>query len=563
MKRFGWIFVILVLGCAMAAGLPSRQEGRPKLVVVLVVDQMRADYLDRFESQLESGLERVTSSGLQYKNAFHDHAFTNTAPGHATLMTGVHPGRNGIVDNNWVDRVTQRRVYGVEDTTVAILGFPRDSGRSPANLFRETVTDWLKTQSAKGKVYSIAIKDRVAVLMGGHRPDGAFWYHTGTGRYVTSTYYDDSYPGWLDAFNEERKPIPFILEGWHKLRPEEAYSLSREDDFADEDDSVDAAFPHLFDVVWPDTTLYPDSIPQPEPWQYARFRRMPFGDMLTFGLAREIVTNEALGTDDAPDLLMIGASAADYVGHDYGPYSQEVQDYYLRLDIMLAEFLGFLDERVGREDYVLILTADHGVGMMPEEAARRGEDATRIGTRTFRDAVTTGLGRAIQKYQIYSSPQLSFLYPYGLNVSFSDDVPGDSVTEEEMVGIREILAEEIRKVGAIEDVITYEELLDPNTPSRPFLDLYRHSFHPDRAADIILRFKRFGVPNNPPANHGSPYEYDQRVPLIFVGPGIEPQSVKRAVRSVDLAPTLAAILGIVPPDDLDGVVLEEAVGGRQ
>jgi predicted AlkP superfamily pyrophosphatase or phosphodiesterase len=561
-KRLRWIFVVVIFGCAMAAGSRAPQVGRPKLVVVLVVDQMRADYYDRFETQLDGGLFRIATSGLRFTNAYHDHAFTNTAPGHATLMSGAHPGRNGIVDNAWVDRATGRNVYAVEDTTVAIVGFPEEDGRSPANLLRETLPDWLKAQSAQSKVYSIAIKDRVGVMMGGHRPDGAFWYQLGSGQFVTSTYYADRYPKWLVDFNEQRRPVPYILEGWHKLMPDGAYHLSREDDFAAEDDSVDAAFPHLFDVVWPDTTLYPDSTPQIEPWQFARFRRMPFGDVLTLDLAREIVIKEGLGEDDVPDLLLIGASAADYVGHDYGPYSQEVQDYYLRLDRTLTDFLGFLDTRVGRENYVLVLTADHGVGTMPEEAARRGEDAERISTQRFGGALNAGFGKAIQKYQIYGSPQLSFLYPFGITFRFPNDIPGQEVSEEAMAGIRAILAEELRQVESIPDVITYDELLDPDTPSRPFLDFYRANFHPDRAADLILRFKPFWVPGDPPANHGSPYEHDQHVPLIFVGPGIDPGSVDRRVRSVDVAPTVAAILGIEFPDDLDGHVLEEISGTR-
>jgi predicted AlkP superfamily pyrophosphatase or phosphodiesterase len=556
--------LVWLTGCSAAAAIPihtPQEADPPRLVVLVVVDQMRDDYLSRFAPMFDGGFSRLLEHGTSFQKAYHDHAFTQTAPGHATLSTGVFPSRHGVVDNTWYDRGQDRAIYAVEDLSSPILGFPEDSGRSPVNLMRPTVGDWLKAASPQSKVFSVSTKDRAAVLMGGAKPDGAYWYHAGTGRYVTSQYYRDAMPHYVTEFNAEHLADKYILAGWYPSLPEDAYGLSREDNFAAEDDSVDAAFPHLFDVAIPDTTLYPDSVPHPERRHYSRLRVTPFADRLTFALAREIVRAESLGADDVPDLLLVSASAGDFIGHEFGPMSWEIQDEYHQLDEMLEEFFAFLDEQVGPEEYAVALTSDHGVAWLVEEARRHGKDAMRIGTTEIQGPLVRGLQVALFTERIYGQPALSNMFPYGLTVTFSGSP--DTLTTEQLRAVRRIVADSLRTAPVLADVFTYDELHEGIGADRPFFEAFQRSFYPDRAADLILLLKEnYTTPRVLRANHGSPYEYDAHVPLIFMGPGIPHSKVDRRVSSVDVAPTLAALLGIDPPGDLDGKVLKEVAGSK-
>lgn len=552
-----------LLGLLVAGAGGAVSQDRPKLVVVLVVDQMRADYLERFDSLLDRGFRRLSEHGTRFTDAHHQHAFTATAPGHATLMTGVFPATHGIVGNEFFDRAAHRTVYAIEDTTVQLIGGVSGEGRSPALLLRTTVADWLREQSPQSKVISVAGKDRVAVLMGGHEPTGAYWYHSGTGDFISSTYYRDQLPEWVRAFNADSTIVEYIRTGWHKILPEEAYALSREDDFPAEDDSTRASFPHLFTLLPPDSlAAADDTLPQPAPEAYHELLLTPYLDMHTFELARRAVEAEALGADEAPDLLLIGASASDYIGHEYGPYSQEIQDHYERFDGMVDEFLSFLDERVGRGAYSVVLTADHGVAMLPEEASRRGHAAERVSTSDFEAELIAGFTAAIEQVEIYDTPRLQYIFPVGLSVTFEDQVPQYPVTEDMLRELRRIVADHLEESPLISQVLTYDELLDGSGKDKPSYELYKRSFHPDRSGDFVIEYpKYYTFPTELPTNHQTRYRYDSHVPLIVFESGRPASTVERPVGSVDVAPTIAQLLGIDPPDDLDGRPLRER-GGR-
>lgn len=560
MKRFACCVLFLTVG--VAGSTTAQEDGPPKLVVFVSVDQMRADYLERFGDMFEGGFAKLLAHGASFTNVHHEHGFTQTAPGHATLATGVFPSRHGIVDNVWYDRDETRNINSVEDLASPIVGFAADTGRSPANLLRETVGDWLKQASPESKVFSLSVKDRAAVLLGGKKPDGVYWYHGESGKYVTSQYYRDAPHPWVDEFNDRQLADQYILDGWRPSLKEDAYEASREDDFPAEDDSTDAAFPHLFDVAVPDPEEYPDSVAHPEPWHYSRLRFTPFPDHMTFELARQVVKAEQLGADGVPDLLLIGASSGDYIGHDFGPMSWEMQDYYHHLDRMLAELFEFLDDEVGSGEYAVVLSSDHGMALLAEESARQGMDASRIGTTEFQTPLVAGLQVAILEEQIYGQPRLSNIYPFGLNVTFTDGIPGEPVTDGQMKGLRRVVADSLRTADVLEDVFTYDQLKD-GTSDSPYFERYRRSFHPDRAADLVLRLKEnYTMPRALRGNHGSPYEYDTHVPLIVVAPGVERSTVDRRIATVSVAPTVAALLGIAPPGDLDGGAIVEVAGGR-
>lgn len=514
----------------------AETKGRPKLVVVLVVDQMRADYLVRFAGLFTGGFRRLSTQGAVFPDAHQDHAATVTAVGHATLSTGAFPRNHGISGNDWYDRAAQAKIASTSDTSHPVLTRTDLGGRSPRNLMRTALGDWLKAQSPRSKVFSIAFKDRSAIFMGGHRPDGAFWYEHGA--FVTSTYYGRSMPGWVDAFNASGLIDAHFAEGWRKLLPEEAYFASTEDNVAAENDGRNTTFPHVFDDGTPGARArYRDGIED-----------TPFGDELAIEFAQTLVTAERLGADADPDLLWLSCSTADHVGHKFGPLSQEIQDNYLRLDRNLGRLFDFLDAQVGAGEWVVALSSDHGVLPLPEELRRRGIDAGRVPRAEFLTQVvgaanavaeTIGAGADLIAYANYDGVVLN-LPPAGRM----------RVTAPEA---RRLVAERLRTLPFVADTFTLDEL-ESNKPGREFLDAFRRTYVHGRSADILFRFK----PNYLVAvgahgtTHGGPYRYDTHVPLVIAGPGIRPGTHPSRTRTVDLAPTLAEVLRLAVPADLDG-----------
>jgi predicted AlkP superfamily pyrophosphatase or phosphodiesterase len=532
-----------ITGALASVRAGAETRSRPKLVVVLVVDQMRADYLVRFAGLFVGGFRRLTTLGAVFTDAHQDHAATVTAVGHATLSTGMFPSHHGIAGNDWYDRTTRAKVASTIDAGHPVLTRPELGGRSPHNLMRTSLGDWLKAGSPRSKVFSIAFKDRSAILMGGQRPDGAFWYEHGA--FVTSTYYARSLPGWVDAFNASGLIDAHFAEGWRKLLPEEAYFASSEDNVATENDGRNTTFPHLFDDGTPDARArYRDGIED-----------TPFGDELAIEFAKTLVSAERLGTDADPDLLWLSCSTSDHVGHLYGPLSQEVQDNYLRLDRNLGDLFDFLDAKVGAGEWVVALSADHGVLPLPEELRRRGIDAGRVPRTEFLKQVggaanavaeTVGAGPDLVAYANYDGVVLN-LPPSGrLRVPPAE--------------VRRLVAERLRALPFVADTFTLEEL-ESDEPGREFLDAFRRSYVHGRSADILFRFK----PNYLVAvgaygtTHGGPYRYDTHVPIVVAGAGVRPATHASRVRTVDLAPTLAEALGLALPADLDGRSLWQAV----
>ncbi len=554
-----------LLGCVLSGGGTAQgqiEPQPPKLVVVISVDQMRADYLTRFASVFEGGLARLAGEGggAVYTEAHHDHFFTSTSAGHATISTGVYPTRSGIVANSWWDREERKTVYAVADPNAPIVGRAGLSGRSPANMMREAVGDWLKGHSSGSKVYAVALKDRAAITMGGRRPDGVYWYDAETGRFVTSTYYRDSVPGWVRAFNDSALVDSYFTKEWTRLLPEEAYSASREDGFPEESDGVHITFPHRFDDLI-DSSAERDgevkgSVPRPRYSMayYDEVKWTPFGDELTFAFIERMIVTEEIGKDDVPDLLFVGASSADYIGHRYGPFSQEVQDYYLRLDRMLDGFLDFLNETVGEGRYAVVLTADHGVLPLPEYLARQGVDARRIGRLERQEIIIEALTDVLEDMRILEQLRGVSASPYGVVMRFREEVP--MYTE---VRARRAIASRLRESEYVADAFAYDDVLEPSDD--PFRGQYLRSFHPNRAPDIIIRYKEHYLYRmaRGGTTHETPYRYDTHVPLVFWGPGIPAGRYDRRVLTVDIAPTVAALLGVEAPDDLDGVVLQEVV----
>ena len=536
----------LLVGCAGSSPEPQPTASPARLTVILVVDQMRGDFLDRFAGHLDGGLARLAGQGIVFDEAHHAHAYTVTGAGHGVLSTGRHPGANGIVGNDWWSRGAGREIYCVEDPRQQVVGrdeAPSGNGRSPANLTATGLGDWLKQASPESKVFSVAIKDRAAVLMGGRRPDGAYWYDSSTGRFVTSTYYAEALPEWAISFNTSGYIDQWFERGWPRLRGESDYPESRRDDFPAEADGRRTSFPHRFDGEAPGPTYYGD------------LRSSPFGDQATLEFAMRLIEAEALGTDDVPDLLSIGLSAADSVGHVFGPYSQEIQDYYLRLDGMLALLLDFLDERVGLDHVQVALSSDHGVLPMPEELQGRGVASRRLGGNAIMPAVAAAIDESVAALGLEVEVQPEIVTGLILRT-----MPGLEPSQQQ--ALRREMATRLRAFDGFADVYTRDELADPTTPDRPYLEAYRRMLHAGRGPDLYIRLTEHTLYTSRPTgtSHGSPYRYDTHVPLIFWRPGLTPLRYREPVRTVDLAPTVMRWLGFDPPAGLDGTVLEPVIG---
>ena len=540
---------------AVAAATPAASSGQaraadpPRLLVVLVVDQMRADYLDRFGAQFTGGFARLLESGAIFTEAHHDHAATLTAVGHATISTGVYPSRHGIVGNDFFERTEDRDVYNSLDESAPILGYPDAPGRSPRRLRREGLGDWLKRASPASKVYSVAIKDRAAIMMADQRPDGVYWYLESEGTFVTSSYYASAYPAWVDSFNTSGLVDSFFTRGWTRLLPEDQYGASREDSFPAEAGGRWFTFPYDF------SERFDDGSGRPNRSYYSFLRRTPYGDEITLEFAKAMVRNEGLGVDDTPDILFVGASAGDYIGHRWGPYSQEIQDHYLRLDRYLEQFFSFLDETVGTDDYAVVLTGDHGVAAAPEEMARRGHDAWRIPGPVFREAILGALAGAMAELGIREEPGVRYLEGLIFEASESGE------TAILLSRLSAAVAARLREVDLIASAFPAEDVSQADPQAETILSMFRRSYHPERSPDVMLNMKPNYLFAGDIAQHGSAHPYDTHVPLIFDGPGFAPGWHAGRVRTVDIAPTLGALLGLAIPHDLDGEVLEAAFGG--
>jgi predicted AlkP superfamily pyrophosphatase or phosphodiesterase len=504
---------------------------RPKLVVVIVIDQMRFDYYDRFGAQWQHGLSRLREQGRFFTQARHAHAMTETAPGHATISTGTHPSKHGIVANAWWDRTANKKINSVDDPSVSIFANEKSVGFSPANLLRDGVGDWMQAANPDAVVLSLGIKDRAAILLGGKRPDAAVWYDDDVGGFTTSSYYAEQLPAWVGAYNEKDRAEALYGEaGWTLSRPNEAYGSSRRQTdpalvSTFSDFSLTKQFPHVI------------AVDGKEPRNVVR--DTPFGDQMLLELARDAIAATHMGADDVSDLLLLGISGGDYAGHRYGPDSVEIHDYFLRLDEQLGAFMDDLDRQFGG-DHVLILTSDHGVAPMPEYS-----DIPTAGRFISEREVPKLLEAAAKAIDMPSSRIPDAKYTHGVDLLFPADV--DIQTRG---SFRAELARLLRERDELEDAWTLDELAGLEDRTK-YAQTWRVSVHPERSSDINLQFAPGVVMYAEGTGHGTPYAYDQHVPLVIRGAG-RPAVDDQVVWSVDVAPTIAELVGVAVPAGVDG-----------
>lgn len=507
------------------------EPAKPKLVVVIVVDQMRFDYFEHFGAQWQHGLKQLREEGRFFTEARHQHAMTETAPGHATISTGTHPSHHGIVANSWLDRTTGMKANAVDDPSAKIFGNPDVVGISSATLLRESVGDWMQAANPDAVVVSVGIKDRAAILLGGKHPDAAIWYDNTVGGFTTSTYYAEQLPAWVSAYNDKGRAEQLYGEvGWTLSQPDAAYGISRRETNPKlvttyDEYSMTKAFPHVISVEG----KLPRNV----------IRETPFGDQMLLELARDAIAATHMGADDVPDLLLVGISGGDYAGHRYGPDSIEIHDYFLRLDEQIGTFIADLDRQFG-DDYVLLLTSDHGVAPMPEYS-----DIPTAGRFGGKASLPSALEAAAKAIELPKSQQPLLEFTHGVDLMFPEGVDEATRTR-----LRAELARILRERDEIEDAWTRDELAGSENRTE-YAQAWRISFLDERSSDINLQFAPGVVLYSEGTGHGTPYPYDQHVPLLIRGagrPGVDDQPVA----SVDVAPTIAGLVGVAVPAGVDG-----------
>ncbi len=516
---------LLVNAFLPGSGMASAYNAHPKLIVIVVIDQFRGDYLERYRDEFgEGGFRLLLDHGANFSNCNYNYANTRTAPGHATLLTGAYSDGHGILANEWWDPQKKRRVSSVEDDATKLVGLASDkAGASPHNLLADTLGDELKLATqGKSRVFGISLKDRAAVLPAGFAGDGAYWIDPDTGAWITSTYYRSELPKWVQDFNDSKRREKYLNRKWK----DSGGTVLRTTDPATEK-GKDADF---FELVG----------------------STPFANDYEFDFARELITNENLGNGPASDLLVISLSANDILGHQAGPDSPEMHAMALAQDRQLAEFFDFLGHQIGLANVWIALSADHGIAPAPPVAANLHIPAANLSSSKLHAQINSIL-----------TTQFSPGHPAEYVRDF--DYPLIWVNEDVFatVKIKEADAEHdvgeaLKQVG-LRGYYTRSQLAKGDVPNTEVGLQYAHSYSPLGGWYVIGVPAPFTVGIERGTDHASPYTYDTHVPLAFYGVPFQPGTYRGHSEPVDLAVTLASLLGINAPTHAIGRVLTEAL----
>lgn len=528
-----------------AAKSTSSTPQQPKIIVGMMVDQMRWDYLYRFQNRYtEGGFKRLIKEGFSCENTLIDYSPTITGCGHASVYTGTSPAVHGIVGNGWYERSIGKEIGCVDDESVNLVGSAEGgTGQSPHNNLATTITDQLRIASNfQSKTVGVAIKDRASILPAGHAATGAFWYNGQDGNFVTSTYYMKELPEWAKRFNDKKVVDNYYKNDWNTLYPINTYTLSTADDKSYESTANGEAKP-----------VFPHNLKQFTGKNYGAVRTTPYGNTLTFDFAKAAIEGYNLGGGKFTDFLAVSFSSPDAIGHTYGPNSIEIEDNYLRLDKELADFFTYLDKRFGKGNYLYFITADHGVSESPGFYLENKMPSGAIQDKDFSKAVLDGLK---EKYGV-EKPVFSFTN-YQLYMNWEAfDKKGISRSD---VGrtIKEILL----KVPGIANVLESEALGTAPIPDH-IKSMLIKGYYVKRSGDFMVipqpTWKGGSIKG---ATHGTWYPYDAHIPLVWMGWKIKPGYTNRVTGMTDIAPTLAALLHIQMPSGAIGEPITEVTGGR-
>ncbi len=556
-------FVLIVIASGLATN-PVWASGQPRLILQITVDALRGDLPTRFPNMLgKGGFATLLEDGIHYTNAHYQHSDTETIVGHTSLATGAVPAIHGMVSNVWFDRALDRLVYNIEDPEYHLLSAgagvnakteidptqkaAKVDGRSPQNILATTFSDELAVHFAgRSKVFAVSVKDRGAVSMAGHAGK-AFWFSKSSGEFVTSNYYYDAYPAWVDEFNSRKPALAYAEQSWELAHPVEQYVFGDADDREYETDfpGFGRTFPHAYGK-------------SDDKYFLTKLTLSPVGDELTLDFAKTLLVNEQLGQDDVPDYLSISFSSTDYVGHVFGASSLETEDNIARLDRTLAKLLAFIDEKVGLDNTLIVLSADHG---QPEVPGYLDE----LGIHTAQNFDAEALDRipAIaalkERFGLGDDLIQEFFQPYlYLN---NDLIRARGLDQAE---VEAAVVAELMKLEGVATAVSSSALRSADLPDTPVTRSIRNNFHHKRSGDIYLVFEPNVFINDfdgliVASMHGSPWRYDSFVPVIFAGAGLPSRKVSRAVTPYDIAPTLAAFLEMKAPSGAFGDPLREVL----
>lgn len=539
--------LFIFVGCkTYDAKLEKKQATeKPKLVVGIIVDQMRYDYLTRFYSRYgEKGFKRLLNEGFSVENAHYNYIPTYTAVGHASIYTGTTPNNHGIISNNWYDKYLKETIYCVNDRNYKTVGNDGREGRkSPFRMQTTTITDQLRlAQNMNGKTIGVAIKDRSSILPAGHTATAAYWYQGGdVGHWITSTFYMDELPKWVVDFNESGKAESYINKPWNTLYDINTYTNSIADD-------------NKFEVRFKgeDSPTFPHDIPslREKNRNFSILKTIPNGSTFTTDFAKAAVIGENLGKTAYTDFLAISYSSPDYIGHKYGPASVEIEDTYLRLDKDLENLLNFLDTQVGKDKYTVFLTADHAAVNVPAYLQSLKIPAHYFDTSAFTESlleITEELFGSKKMIENISNYQLFFdkkeIKSLGLNVN----------------DVAEQLVDEIINLDGVYKAVT-AKTMQTTSFKEGILNSLQNGYNQKFSGDILLvPYPATLTGDRKGTSHGSGYSYDTHIPLIFYGNGIKKGVSKKRYVITDIAPTIANLLKIEAPNSTTGQIIDEAL----
>ncbi|WP_018612004.1 alkaline phosphatase PafA [Segetibacter koreensis] len=530
--------LISIFTSAQKTTFSNANPQRPKLVVGIVVDQMRWDYLYRYAAIYSTnGFQRLINNGFTCENTFIPYTPTSTAPGHTCIYTGSVPAIHGIIGNTWYSRQLQREIYCTEDSSVTSVGSTSEAGQmSPDNLWPTTVTDELRlATNFHSKVVGIALKDRGAILPAGHAANAAYWFDNANGAFITSTYYMKDLPEWVKQFNNKKLPDQYLQQNWNTLYPINSYTNSTSDEKTYESNfaSGGTTFPHMTANIQKD--------------KYNVLRSTPYGNTMTMEMAKAAIEGEKLGQNANTDFLAVSFSSTDYIGHAFGPNSIEAEDTYLRLDKDLASFLNYLDEKIGKGQYTVFLSADHGAAHVPafsQENKMHGGVVTEANIESSlnemienRFKIKKGVAH-ITNYQIYLSPAIP---------------PADEAE------VKKAVIKQLLTFPSIAEAIDLQDV-SATTMTGNIKTMITNGYNQKLSGDIQYIFKpQYFEGSGKGTTHGLWNPYDSHIPLLWYGWGIKKGKTNRETYMTDISATVAALLHIQMPSGCIGKVIEEAI----
>ncbi len=533
MKKYLFFFFSLIVSLIYA-------QQKTKLVVGIVVDQMRYDYILRYYNDFEKGgFKRLVDEGFLFKNAHYNYIPTKTGPGHASIFTGTTPARHGIIGNDWYVPSLTKRINCVSDSTVSVVGGLSNGQVSPRNVQSTTITDELRLfYNFEAKVVGISLKDRGAAIPAGHNPSGAYWYDLKSGNIITSTYYMDELPQWVHEYNSQKRPFELLASKWDLIRDKSVYNESIEDENPYEKElrkGLGVSFPHDLPKFKDDPSL---------------LKYTPFTNTIIKEVAMRAVDAEQLGTDPIPDFLTLSFSATDDVGHRFGPRSMEVQDTYLRLDLEISELLSFLDEKIGSDEYLVFLTADHGATDVPAYMHKNNMPGGYHNNGYLKSSINEELTNKFGKGDWISSIINEQVY---LNKAL---ISQKNINLNE---VKTVVMQTLMKEESVVEAFDAEEVA-MRMFTDPMLIKLQNGYHNKRSGDVLYTLSSSNLNDawgRQGTDHRTSYTYDTHIPIVFYGAGIKKGNSVRPVTITDIAPTLSMLLNISLPSAATGEPLKE------